>query len=117
MAAKPSLADQVACVEREIALRERVYPRWVQVKRLTQEAADRELDRMRAVLHTLRLAQLEAVDREILHKLQMTPETSRLIRELTAHAYDERQSLGWLLDALQTRVKHALETTLEAVDG
>lgn len=48
-----SLADQIACVEREIAMRERVYPRWVQSERMTQEKADRELLTMRAVLATL----------------------------------------------------------------
>lgn len=48
-----SLADQIASVEREIAMRERVYPRWVQSERMTQRQADRELLAMRAVLATL----------------------------------------------------------------
>lgn len=49
-----SLADQVACVEREIKMRERVYPRWVQSERMTQAQAARELLAMRAVLESLR---------------------------------------------------------------
>lgn len=52
-----SLADQIASVEREIRMRERVYPRWVQSERMTQEKADRELLTMRAVLATLRRAE------------------------------------------------------------
>ena len=47
------LADQVACVRREIAMRERAYPGFVRSGRLTQEKADRELATMRAVLETL----------------------------------------------------------------
>jgi hypothetical protein len=48
-----SLPDQIACVEREIRMRERVYPRWVAIGKLTQDAADREILCMRAVLATL----------------------------------------------------------------
>lgn len=50
------LADQIACIEREIGYRLRVYPRRVEDKKMTQQLADRELDRMRAVLATLKLA-------------------------------------------------------------
>lgn len=49
----PTLDDQIASVEREIAQRLRVYPRQVAAERMTQAAADRELARMRAVLSTL----------------------------------------------------------------
>ena len=48
------LRAQVAEVEREIALRRRVYPRWVQADRMTQAAADRQIETMEAVLATLR---------------------------------------------------------------
>jgi hypothetical protein len=44
---------QVRCIEREIAMRERVYPRWVESKRMTQGKADEEMEAMRAVLATL----------------------------------------------------------------
>lgn len=47
------LPDQIDCVKREISMRERVYPKWVQARRLSQEQMDRELGRMRAVLDTL----------------------------------------------------------------
>lgn len=48
------LEEQITCVEREISMRERVYPRWVVEHRMTQAKAERELAAMRAVLRTLR---------------------------------------------------------------
>lgn len=48
------LKDQIACVEREIAMRRRVYPRWVESGKLKQGEADEEIRRMEAVLETLR---------------------------------------------------------------
>ena len=44
-----SLEEMISCVEREIGMRERVYPRWVEQKKLLQATADQELARMRAV--------------------------------------------------------------------
>jgi hypothetical protein len=45
--------EQIACVKREIAMRERVYPRWVAAGKMTKAKADHELAAMRAVLDTL----------------------------------------------------------------
>lgn len=57
-----TLAEQIECIEREIAYRLRVYPRRVADGKMTQRLADRELDRMRAVLATLtRLAEAEPI--------------------------------------------------------
>jgi hypothetical protein len=58
-----SIERQIACVEREIALRRRAYPRWVQAGRMTEHQADREVAEMEAVLATLRglRAELEPV--------------------------------------------------------
>ena len=50
----PSLGEQIACVEREIALRRRVYPRWIESGRLSQRKADIEIAAMEAVLTTVR---------------------------------------------------------------
>lgn len=50
------LDDQVACVRREIRMRESAYPKWIQIGRMTQAQADRELNTMRAVLATLERA-------------------------------------------------------------
>ena len=48
-----SLEEMISCVEREIGMRERVYPRWVEQKKMLQTTADQELARMRAVLNLL----------------------------------------------------------------
>lgn len=48
-----TLQEQMRCVEREIAMRERVYPRWVAMKKMTQIKADYELNCMKEVLATL----------------------------------------------------------------
>lgn len=48
----PLTSDElVACVKREIALRERVYPKWISAGRMTQEKANHEIRCMRAVLN------------------------------------------------------------------
>ena len=48
-----TLDDQIAAVKREIAMRERVYPRQVFNRKMSQKTADRELALMRAILNTL----------------------------------------------------------------
>jgi hypothetical protein len=48
-----SLSEQIAAVKREIAMRERTYPRWCAAGRMTQAKADHETNAMRAVLETL----------------------------------------------------------------
>jgi hypothetical protein len=48
-----ALADQVACIRREIRFREHVYPRRVAAGRMSQPDARREIERMKAVLATL----------------------------------------------------------------
>jgi hypothetical protein len=48
------LQAQLAEVNREIALRERVYPRWIEAGKIPQAKADRSLEHMRAVAVTLR---------------------------------------------------------------
>lgn len=54
------IADQIACVRREIAMRGNVYPKWVAVGRLKPEEAEREQKRMRAVHASLeRLAAMD----------------------------------------------------------
>lgn len=53
MRSRFSLQEQIACVKREIAFRERVYPRWVVDRKMSQNRADTELGCMRAVLESL----------------------------------------------------------------
>ena len=48
-----TLADQIKCIERELAMRDRVYPRWISSGKMKQAAAHEEIRRMEAVLDTL----------------------------------------------------------------
>ena len=47
------ISEQIKCVKREIGMRKRVYPRWVENGNMTQEKAEHELAAMSAVLETL----------------------------------------------------------------
>lgn len=55
------LKDQIACIKREISMRQRVYPRWVEAGRMKQAKAEAEIRTMQAVLATLK--SLEQKDR------------------------------------------------------
>jgi hypothetical protein len=48
-----TLEQQIACARRELSIRERVYPNWVEVGRMTPESMGRELRAMRAIVETL----------------------------------------------------------------
>ena len=48
------IAEQIACVEREIKMRQSVYPRWVSHGRMSYVTSQREIAAMQAVLETLR---------------------------------------------------------------
>ena len=54
MNAHVPITDQIACVERELRMRARVYPAWIAGGRMTREKADQETRAMEAVLETLR---------------------------------------------------------------
>lgn len=47
------IEKQIQCVARELAMRRRLYPRWVAQQRMKETEAQREIERMEAVLHTL----------------------------------------------------------------
>jgi signal recognition particle subunit SEC65 len=63
MANRIPLARQIECVEREIKMRERAYPRWCGQGKMTLEKAGQELEAMKGVLETLR--EIEASTRLI----------------------------------------------------
>lgn len=48
-----TLADKIACVRREIAMRQRVYPRLVTIGKMKPAQAEHEILCMQAVLDTL----------------------------------------------------------------
>lgn len=50
----PTDDELIACVTREIDMRRRVYPRWVESRRMTQRKADNEIRLMEAVLARLK---------------------------------------------------------------
>lgn len=56
------LAAQIDCVKREIAMRERVYPRWIESKKIAPQRAEKEIAAMRAVLATLKGVRLRRDD-------------------------------------------------------
>lgn len=59
-----SLNQQIEEVERELTLRERVYPHQIASRKMRQSVADFHMERMRAVLFTLQwLQQNEAIIR------------------------------------------------------
>ena len=43
-------AEKRACLERELKMRRRVYPRWVAAGKMREEDADREIACLRAIL-------------------------------------------------------------------
>lgn len=49
-----SLDDMIKCIEREIGMRMRVYPRWVEQHKMTQEKALTEINKMQAILEQLK---------------------------------------------------------------
>lgn len=53
MAGKISIIGQIAEIDREIQMRERVYPEQVRTNKMKPEAADMLMDRIRAIRATL----------------------------------------------------------------
>lgn len=47
-------ADKLACLKREIAMRKRVYPRWVEAGRLSSAKAADEIAIMEAIMEDYR---------------------------------------------------------------
>jgi len=62
-----SIKQQIMEAKREVALRERVYPKWIGTGRVTQGQADRQLTAMKAILATL-----EALERDQQTRIQPT---------------------------------------------
>jgi hypothetical protein len=50
----PTLADQIAEIERELKMRRSAYPRLIAESKLSKDRADRQLAVMEAALSTLR---------------------------------------------------------------
>lgn len=76
------LADQIAAVRREIAMREQAYPGWVAAARMTQQKADQQIAAMRAVLATL-----EAVAEELRIEDDLRRNGERFIEEMGGNPF------------------------------
>lgn len=66
-----SRSDLLAEAKEELAIRKRAYPKWVADGRMTQEKADRKIQRMQEIVETLdMLVQLEAVSEDMIRKAE-----------------------------------------------
>jgi hypothetical protein len=75
---KPTIQDQIACVRREVFMRERVYPARVRSRKMSQQKADTELAAMRAVLKTLTdmaeiLVQRTSIQQRVIEAIRKFP--------------------------------------------
>jgi antibiotic biosynthesis monooxygenase (ABM) superfamily enzyme len=59
---KPTLTEAIAELHRELTLRQRVYPGWVQSGKLSEAAAARQVARLEAAIAYLEAAQPQQVD-------------------------------------------------------
>ena len=57
------LNDLLGCCRRELALRQRVYPKWVDKGTMTEKKAEKELELMRSVVEFLTHCVFKAVTR------------------------------------------------------
>lgn len=48
-----TIDEQIACAKRELAMRQRVYPSFVDRKKMTPDKAGHEIEAMRAIIKTL----------------------------------------------------------------
>lgn len=48
-----TLEQQIACVARELKRRRKIYPTWIEKKKVNENAANQEIAAMEAILNTL----------------------------------------------------------------
>lgn len=49
----PTLDEQIASISRELAVRERIYPEWLDTGQITPKKANHQIACMKAILQTL----------------------------------------------------------------
>lgn len=47
------LDAQISCLNRELSLRRRVYPKWIETGRMTRKKANDEIEAMQAAVNSL----------------------------------------------------------------
>lgn len=107
------IAAQIACVEREIAMRHRVYPRWVAAGKLTQAKADAEIAAMTAVRESLSDRGALALQGRNGVLVSLLTECWRVIGTIEGDDDEEREQLR----ALCIRVSTAINTIVAAEAG
>ena len=61
-----TLTEQVACLKCELAMRQRVYPQWIQKQKMSAEKAEHEIACIEACLATVdKVRMLEEVSEEM----------------------------------------------------
>lgn len=64
-----ALTDQIASARRELSMRRRVYPSWIERKRMTQAQADHEIACMEAIIKTLEFVSSRQGEPDAVRKL------------------------------------------------
>ena len=106
-----TIAEQISCVDRELGMRARVYPRWVKSGKLNQSAADLEIRRMEAVRATLVRASSEFADRP---PGQLV--TGDLFGPAKVRADERKKVLDLLADMIDSNCMYRLVARLQMAD-
>jgi hypothetical protein len=122
--AKPEVHDfsvdtLVGCVEREIAYRERCYPRWVEEGRVPKQKADDELAMMKGVLRALKARYpIEAFQIAVKPFLAVSKEIQPIYDALVMANVPNQ--FAWMLGSYFANMKlsvHAWEMLAKAAEG
>lgn len=97
---KIPIFDLIACVDRELGYRQRVYPRWVAARKMSQDKADVEIKRMEMVRSQLVLIP------ELLDKIAMVTQANDDLEDektdLEVKVAEQDDTLSGLRDAVDT---------------
>ena len=107
-----TIADQIAEVEREIAIRDRVYARWVLRGKINQKAADQQQGRLRAARDTLRRAMVLESDRD-----PGELPTGEFFGPAKVRAVERAKILGVLANLIDSRAMFLVVQQLQAIDA
>lgn len=107
-----TIADQIAEVERELAIRERVYARWVIRGKINQKAADQQQGRLRAARDTLRRAMVLESDRA-----PGELPTGEFFGPAKVRAVERAKILGFLANRIDSSAMYKLVRDLQAADA
>jgi hypothetical protein len=120
----PTLNEQIACVSRVIAMREKVYPKLVETGKMRKPVADHEIACMKAALGTLMAARAESVTSEA-DEIAATREPRPITRDVLDEFFAWTRSAPMFLSSPEGRqfgeeLREAFNLayeTLESRDG